>query len=107
VLGALACVQMPVLLPLWLSVPMAIAGAGGWLLRWRGRAWAAALLGLAWATVHGHWVLQASCHPARRRRMQVRGRVADLPQQGPGTRVSCCMSKMPARCHRCVASACR
>ena len=33
VLGALACVQMPALLPLWLSVPMAVAGGAGWLQR--------------------------------------------------------------------------
>ncbi len=85
VLGALACVQMPMLLPLWLSVPMAIAGVGGWLLPWRGRAWAAALLGLAWATVHGHWVLHGQLPPgAPPQDVQVRGRVADLPQQGPG-----------------------
>ncbi|HDX0839733.1 DNA internalization-related competence protein ComEC/Rec2 [Stenotrophomonas maltophilia] len=85
VLGALACVQMPMLLPLWLSVLMAIAGAGGWLLPWRGRAWAAALLGLAWATVHGHWVLHGQLPPgAPPQDVQVRGRVADLPQQGPG-----------------------
>ncbi|MGV6939832.1 ComEC/Rec2 family competence protein, partial [Stenotrophomonas maltophilia] len=85
VLGALACVQMPMLLPLWLSVPMAIAGVGGWLLPWRGRAWAAALLGLAWATVHGHWVLHGQLPPgAPPQDVQVRGRVADLPRQGPG-----------------------
>ena len=73
------------LLPLWLSVPMAIAGAGGWLLPWRGRALAAALLGLAWATVHGHWVLHGQLPPgAPPQDVQVRGRVADLPQQGPG-----------------------
>src|SRR2546427_47008 len=85
VLGALACVQMPVLLPLWLSAPMAVAGASGWLLRWRGRAWAATLLGLAWATLHGHWVLHGQLAPgAPPQDVQVRGRVADLPQQGPG-----------------------
>ncbi len=85
VLGALACVQMPMLLPLWLSVPMAVAGASGWLLRWRGRAGAAILLGLAWATLHGHWVLHGQLAPgAPPQDVQVRGRVADLPQQGPG-----------------------
>ena len=85
VLGALACVQMPALLPLWLSVPMAVAGGAGWLLRWRGRTWAAVMLGLAWATVHGQWALHDQLPPdAPPQDVQVRGRVADLPQRGPG-----------------------
>lgn len=85
VLGALACVQMPVLLPLWLSVPMAVAGGAGWLLRWRGRAWAAIVLGLAWATLHGQWALHGQLPPGTPPQdVQVRGRVADLPQRGPG-----------------------
>lgn len=85
VLGALACVQLPVLLPLSLSAPMAVAGVAGWLLRWRGRAWAAVLLGLAWATVHGQWALHGQLPPgAPPQDVQVRGRVADLPQRGPG-----------------------
>ena len=85
VLGALACVQMPMLLPLWLCAPLAVAGAVGWLWRWRGRAWAAALFGLAWATLHGHWALHNPLPPgAPPQEVRVQGRVADLPRNGPG-----------------------
>ena len=68
VLGALACVQMPALL-LWLSAPMAVAGGAGWLLRWRGRPWAAIVLGRHGQHCTGIGRCTASCHPARRRRM--------------------------------------
>ncbi len=64
VLGALACV-MPALLPLWLSAPMAVAGGAGWLLLARRPGLQS--LGLAWATLHGHWALHGQLPPARRR----------------------------------------
>ena len=85
VLGALACVQLPVLLPLWLCLPLCLAGGAGWTLRWRGRAVAAALFGLSWGALHGHWALQAQL-PAGQAAQDVRvsGRVIDLPQRGPG-----------------------
>ncbi|HDS1030526.1 TPA: DUF4131 domain-containing protein, partial [Stenotrophomonas maltophilia] len=85
VLGALACVQLPVLLPLWLCLPLCLAGSAGWVLRWRGRAVAAALFGLSWGALHGHWALQAQL-PAGQAAQDVRvsGRVIDLPQRGPG-----------------------
>ncbi|MBH1430887.1 DNA internalization-related competence protein ComEC/Rec2 [Stenotrophomonas maltophilia] len=86
VAGALACVQMPVLLPLWLCVPMAIAGVAGWLLRWHGRRWAAAVFGLAWAALHGQWALHGQLPPgAPAQDVRVHGRVVDLPQNGPGS----------------------
>lgn len=76
---------MPMLLPLWLCAPLAVAGAVGWLWRWRGRAWAAALFGLAWATLHGHWALHNPLPPgAPPQEVRVQGRVADLPRNGPG-----------------------
>lgn len=85
VLGALACVQLPVLPPLWLCMPLAIASATGWIVPWRGRAWAAALFGLSWAALHGHWVLQDQLPPGGPAQgVQVLGRVVDLPHSGPG-----------------------
>lgn len=85
VLGALTCVQLPVLPPVWLCVPLAIASVAGWIVPWRGRAWAAALFGLSWAALHGYWALQAQLPPGGPAQdAQVRGRVVDLPHSGPG-----------------------
>lgn len=84
VLGALACVQMPVLLPLWLCAPLAVAAAAGWLRRWRGRVAAAALFGVAWAALHGQWALHRQLPAgAPAQVVQVRGKVTDLPRHGP------------------------
>ena len=85
VLGALASVQMPVLPTPWLCAPLAVASGTGWLLHWRGRAWAAALFGLAWTALHGHWALDGQLPPgAPAQDVQVRGQVVELPQSGPG-----------------------
>lgn len=85
VLGALACMQLPVLLPLWLCAPLAVAAGAGWLARWRGRGWAMAVFGLAWATLHGHWALHRQMPPAAPAQdVRVHGRVVELPHSGPG-----------------------
>ncbi len=85
VLGALACMQLPVLLPLWLCAPLAVAAGAGWLARWRGRGWAMAVFGLAWATLHGHWALHRQMPPAAPAQdVRVQGRVVELPHSGPG-----------------------
>ncbi|HEL3778749.1 DNA internalization-related competence protein ComEC/Rec2 [Stenotrophomonas forensis] len=85
VLGALACMQLPVLLPLWLCAPLAVAAVAGWLARWRGRGCAMAVFGLAWATLHGHWALHHQVAPAALAQdVRVQGRVIDLPHSGPG-----------------------
>ncbi|CCP10855.1 ComE operon protein 3 [Stenotrophomonas maltophilia SKK35] len=84
VLGALACMQLPVLLPLWLCAPLAVTAVAGWLARWRGRGWAMAVFGLAWATLHGHWALHRQMPPAAPAQdVRVLGRVVDLPHSGP------------------------
>ncbi|KOQ72590.1 DNA internalization-related competence protein ComEC/Rec2 [Stenotrophomonas maltophilia] len=85
VLGALACMQLPVLLPLWLCAPLAVAAGACWLARWRGRGWAMAVFGLAWATLHGHWALHRQMPPAAPAQdVRVQGRVVELPHSGPG-----------------------
>ncbi|HED4875655.1 TPA: DNA internalization-related competence protein ComEC/Rec2 [Stenotrophomonas maltophilia] len=85
VTGALACVLLPVLPPLWASVPAAAVAALGWVLRWRGRAAAALLFGLAWTSCHGYWALQAQLPAgAAAQDVIVRGQVVDLPKQAPG-----------------------
>ncbi|MEG0184835.1 MAG: DNA internalization-related competence protein ComEC/Rec2 [Stenotrophomonas sp.] len=85
VVGALACVLLPVLPPVWLCVSAASAAAVAWVTRWRGRAMAALLFGLAWTGCHGHWALQAQM-PAGTgvRNVMVHGRIVDLPRQGTG-----------------------
>uniref|UniRef100_UPI0028A6D006 hypothetical protein n=1 Tax=Diaphorobacter nitroreducens TaxID=164759 RepID=UPI0028A6D006 len=76
VLGALACVQLPALPPLWLCAVAAVGGLCGWILRWRGRVPAAALFGLAWPALHGHWALQQQLAPgASAQDVVVRGRI--------------------------------
>lgn len=85
VLGALACVQLPELPPLWLCGALAVAGLAGWLLRWRGRAAAMVVLGMAWAALHGQWALRQQLPPGQpAQEVQVSGRVIDLPRGGPG-----------------------
>ncbi|MHC1660448.1 DNA internalization-related competence protein ComEC/Rec2 [Stenotrophomonas maltophilia] len=78
--GALACVLLPALPPLW-SCALASTVAGlGWALPWRGRAVAALLFGAAWAALHGQWTLQQQLPPAMPvRDAVVSGRVVDLP----------------------------
>lgn len=75
--GALACVLLPALPPLW-SCALASTVAGlGWALPWRGRAAAALLFGAAWAALHGQWTLQQQLPPAMSvRDAVVSGRVA-------------------------------
>lgn len=85
VLGALACTQLPQLLPPLPAALLAGSAALGWGLPWRGRVLAAALFGLAWATCHGHVTLQQQLPagmPARD--VLVRGRIVDLPRVEPG-----------------------
>ncbi|WP_369038523.1 DNA internalization-related competence protein ComEC/Rec2 [Stenotrophomonas maltophilia] len=84
VAGALACVLLPALPPLWACVAAAGLAASGWLLRWRGRGPAALLFGLAWTACHGHWALRAQLPAgAAAQEVVVRGRVVDLPETGP------------------------
>lgn len=85
VLGALACVQLPTLPPLWLCAVAAACALCAWILRWRGRVPAAALFGLAWTALHGHWAMQQQLAPgASAQDVVVRGRIIDLPQHRSG-----------------------
>ncbi len=80
VLGALACVLLPVLVPRAVCISLALSALVGWAWPWRGRAVAAALFGLAWAGCHGHLALQQQLPPgAAAQDVRVRGRVVDLP----------------------------
>lgn len=56
-LGALACVQLPRLPPLWVCTVMIVLGMAGWGLRWRGRLPAVVLFGAGWTALHGHWAM--------------------------------------------------
>lgn len=79
-LGALACVQLPQLPPLWVCTVMVVLGMAGWGLRWRGRLPAVVLFGAGWAALHGHWALQDQLPPGQPARdVVVSGRVIDLP----------------------------
>ncbi|AWH52978.1 DNA internalization-related competence protein ComEC/Rec2 [Stenotrophomonas sp. ESTM1D_MKCIP4_1] len=81
VLGALACVLLPVLPPRGLCVVLALLALPGWAWQWRGRAVAAAVFGLAWAGCHGHTALQQQVPAAAvAQDIRVRGRVVGLPQ---------------------------
>lgn len=84
VAGALACVQLPWLLPTTAAVLLGVAGCLGTCLPWRGRWLGAVMLGLAWATLHAQLALHGQL-PAgdRPRDVQVQGRVVDLPRHGP------------------------
>ncbi|MEX0179511.1 MULTISPECIES: DNA internalization-related competence protein ComEC/Rec2 [unclassified Stenotrophomonas] len=85
VIGALACVLLPALPPLWASAPAAAVAALGWGLRWRGRTAAALLFGLAWTSCHGHWALQVQLPAgATAQDVLVRGQVVDLPKEAAG-----------------------
>ncbi|HGM5043284.1 TPA: DNA internalization-related competence protein ComEC/Rec2 [Stenotrophomonas maltophilia] len=82
-LGALACVQLPLLPPLWACTLMIVLGSAGWGLRWRGRLPAVVLFGVGWTAVHGHWALQEQLPPGQPpRNVVVSGRVIDLPDHG-------------------------
>ncbi|EMR4107546.1 TPA: DNA internalization-related competence protein ComEC/Rec2 [Stenotrophomonas maltophilia] len=82
-LGALACVQLPQLPPLWGCMVMIVLGMAGWGLRWRGRLPAVVLLGAGWTAMHGHWAMQEQLPPGQPARdVVVSGRVIDLPDHG-------------------------
>lgn len=82
-LGALACVQLPLLPPLWVCTVMFVLGSAGWGLRWRGRLPAVFLFGAGWTAMHGHWALQHQLPPDQpARNVLVSGRVIDLPDRG-------------------------
>lgn len=86
VLGALACVVSPRLLPLWSSAVLAVLSVMGWVLPWRGRVLAATLFGLAWTSCHGHWALQRQLPAGSQAQdVVVRGRIVDLPRHGPAS----------------------
>lgn len=78
--GVLACLFLPVLVPLplrWLGVA---AGLVAWVWPWRGRALGALLLGFGWAGLQAGWALEAQL-PAEweGRDAWVEGRVVGLP----------------------------
>lgn len=88
VAGATVCVQLPALLAVpacWAGV---LGGVGAWAWPWRGRWLGALLVGLCWASLHGHWVLQRQLPEATAPLdAVVSGRVVDLPDHQPhGTR---------------------
>lgn len=79
-LGALGCVQLSQLPPLWVCTVMIVLGMAGWGLRWRGRLPAVMLLGAGWTSMHGHWAMQDQLPPGQPARdVVVSGRVIDLP----------------------------
>lgn len=79
-LGALGCVQLSQLPPLWVCTVMIVLGMAGWGLRWRGRLPAVMLLGAGWTSMHAHWAMQDQLPPGQPARdVVVSGRVIDLP----------------------------
>lgn len=81
VLGALCCVQLPVLPPLPLAWGAALVGVVLWACRWRGRWLGMLLAGMCWTAIHGHAALRQQLPPgAAALAAEVSGRVVDLPQ---------------------------
>lgn len=84
VAGALVCVLLPVLPPLWASVAATAVAALGWVVRWCGRVAAALLFGLAWTCCHGYWAMQAQLPAGSAAQdVLVRGQVIELPKETP------------------------
>ena len=107
-LGALACVQLPQLPPLWGCMVMIVLGMAGWGLRWRG----ACPRSCCWAPdgrrCTGTGQCRNSCRQASQHGMwwSVDGSSICRTME-PRTPASCCRSARAANCHRCAASACR
>jgi len=79
-LGVVACLFAPALVPAPLRGLGLLLGLAGWILPWRGRALGACLLGFAWAGLHAGWALERQLPPALEGAdAQLRGRIVGLP----------------------------
>ncbi|MDV3469146.1 DNA internalization-related competence protein ComEC/Rec2 [Stenotrophomonas sp. C3(2023)] len=79
--GATACAQAPALLPAPAAWAGVLLGAVLWWPNWRGRWLGMLLIGVCWASLHGHWSLQAQLAAGAPPWDGVlAGRIVDLPE---------------------------